>query len=100
MPYKYKSPLEGSRYRLDLKTHKGEVFGVGLVSKKRNANVKDVLVHDAGVLAQYNITSPQFKLLRNMEDMAGTRPYKVPADVEKIKKFKRRVNRQGEWESY
>jgi hypothetical protein len=30
--------------------------------------------------------------------MANTKPYKVPADVNQIKKFKRKVNSSGEWE--
>jgi hypothetical protein len=95
-----RSPLESAKYRLDLKSHNGQVFGVSLHSKKRNQNIKEVLVHDSKILCASGVTSSQVKFLSNMEDMANTRPYKVPSDIEKIRNFKRRVNRQGEWESY
>jgi len=83
-----KMASKSARYEIELKCDKEQAFGVKLYSIKRNESVKEVLVHDATVLAQYNITLPQLNYLVAIEKMAGTPPYKVPCSFAKISKFK------------
>jgi hypothetical protein len=75
------------RYIIELVCDKGEVYAVKLYDRKRNTDVKRVLVDDVALLFQYRITYPQMLFLENIQKMLK-KFGKVPCSINKIINYK------------
>ena len=80
--------VQSSKYQITLKCYKGEAYGLELYGKFGS---RTVLVHDANLLAQYDLTLKQLEFIGCVEKLANNPPYKVPCSIEEIIKRSREL---------
>ena len=77
-----------SKYQIRLACYKGEAYGLVLCGKFGS---RTVLVHDANLLAQYDLTLKQLEFIGCVEKLANSPPYKVPCSIKEIIKRSREL---------
>lgn len=88
---RFKATPKGSKFEIRLHCDRKEAYAVSLYSYKRNQDLKEVVVHDAGYLGMYEgVTLGQQQFIDNLVNMARTAPFRVPCSVSAIKQWRKR----------
>ncbi len=76
---------KSTKYEICTKAdRKGDVFGLSLISRNLNKNIRDILIFDTAYLFQYDITLAQMNYLDQIQKIWDNKHKVTVEDINKI----------------